>query len=703
MKAFDTYLLRIFAYVPVNNIDNSRQDQGGSICARSGIYRNDVISVFTSPTLALLVIAIMFLPSSYAWFNIESNWDPYSNTSGIKVAVVNEDEGASIRDIPIHVGDQAVANLKENKKLGWVFVNREEADRGVKHGDYYASLTIPKDFSKKLISIFEANPQQPEIEYAVNEKLNPIAPKIVASGANSVTSQISQTFIQTVGDAIFSGLNAAGIEIQKELPSILNLENRIYELEQALPHIKEAGNKAIELESRLPEITAKLEKLTKLQDRIPLIQQAGESIIKLENDLPIIDQVANQVIALQDKVAAMKQVVEIIESMKQLINNLQQEVTATLNQMNALRVPTSNNETVQSQLEQQLAMLDQFNNSLQISLTRLQEKIENLSKGIDIAGSFMENELPAIKQKIKQAAEFVRNDLPKVEADLKKAAEIISAVQSPFESVVHKTASLVRNDLPSFEAKITKAAEMLRKVDGEVNWNEVIEFLRHDPEKVGSFLSDPVQLTTKRVFPIPNYGSAMAPLYTMLALWVGGIVLISALPVNVDDPAHQYKSYQVYFGRLLTFLSVGIFQAAIVTLGDLYIIGIYAVNKVSFVWFGIIIGFVFVTITYTLRSVFGNIGNGIAMLFLVLQMSSSGATFPVSTTSTFFQTISPFMPFTYAVSMLREAVGGILPEIVIRDILALLLFAVISFCLGLLLKRALSKGFKLNSGDGNIE
>lgn len=667
------------------------------------IYRNDVISVFTSPTLALLVIAIMFLPSSYAWFNIESNWDPYSNTSGIKVAVVNEDEGASIRDIPIHVGDQAVANLKENKKLGWVFVNREEADRGVKHGDYYASLTIPKDFSKKLISILEANPQQPEIEYAVNEKINPIAPKIVTSGANSVTSQISQTFIQTVGDAIFSGLNAAGIEIQKELPSILNLENRIYELEQALPHIKEAGNKAIELESRLPEITAKLEKLTKLQDRIPLIQQAGESIIKLENDLPIIDQVANQVIALQDKVAAMKRVVEIIESMKQLINNLQQEVTATLNQMNALRVPTSNNETVQSQLEQQLAMLDQFNNSLQISLTKLQEKIENLSKGIDIAGSFMENELPAIKQKIKQAADFVRNDLPKVEADLKKAAEIISAVQSPFESVVHKTASLVRNDLPSFEAKITKAAEMLRKVDGEVNWNEMIEFLRHDPQKVGSFLSDPVQLTTKRVFPIPNYGSAMAPLYTMLALWVGGIVLISALPVNVDDPAHQYKSYQVYFGRLLTFLSVGIFQAAIVTLGDLYIIGIYAVNKVSFVWFGIIIGFVFVTITYTLRSVFGNIGNGIAMLFLVLQMSSSGATFPVSTTSTFFQTISPFMPFTYAVSMLREAVGGILPEIVIRDILALLLFAVISFCLGLLLKRALSKGFKLNSGDGNID
>lgn len=663
------------------------------------IYKDDIKSVITSPMLALLVVAIMFLPSSYAWFNIKSNWDPYSNTSGIKVAVVNEDEGSSIHDMKINVGDETVANLKNNTKLGWVFVNRDEADRGVQHGDYYASLTIPKEFSKKLLSILEANPQQPEIEYAVNEKINPIAPKIVASGANSVASQISQTFIQTVGDAIFSGFNSAGIEIQKELPSILNLESRIYELEHALPHIKEAGNKAIELESKLPDMTAQLKKLTDLQERIPAIQQAGESILKLENDLPNMEQVNSQIITLQEKVAGMNQIVEIIESIKQQLTNLETDITVTLDQMSGIQLSNTNDIQAQYQLEQQLEALAQLKDNLQTYLTKLQQMTTNVTKGIEAAGNFIHNDFPSIKQKIHQAADFIRNDLPKVEGDIKKAAEIITALQSPLETIIHRTASLVRNDLPSFEAKIKKAADMLRKYEGAVNWNEVIEFLQHDPEKAGHFLADPVKLTTKRVFPIPNYGSAMAPLYTMLALWVGGIVLISALPVHVNDPEHQYKSYQVYFGRLCTFISVGLFQAAIVTCGDLYIIGIYAVNKIWLVGFGIMIGITFVTITYTLRSVFGNIGNGIAMLFLVLQMSSSGATFPVSTTSAFFQTISPFMPFTYAVSMLREAVGGIVTEIVIRDIIALSLFTAVSIMFGLVLKRALSKGIKLNSGD----
>jgi len=191
----------------------------------------------------------------------------------------------------------------------------------------------------------------------------------------------------------------------------------------------------------------------------------------------------------------------------------------------------------------------------------------------------------------------------------------------------------------------------------------------------------------------------MAALYTMLALWVGGTILNSALPVDVKNPENIYKSYHIYFGRLLTFLSVGIFQALIMALENIFLLHVYIVNKLWFVLLSIFIGIVFVTITYTLRSVFGNIGNGISMVLLVLQISSSGATFPVGMTSHFFQAISPFMPFTHAVSILREAIGGMITEIVIKNVLALIIYILISFCIALFLKRTLSKDVELNRQD----
>nr|MBS7718121.1 hypothetical protein [Vibrio cholerae] len=95
------------------------------------IYRNDWIRIFKAPVAALLIVALMVLPSLYAWFNLAASWDPYSNTSGIKIAVTSEDEGAVIRDSSVNIGDEIVSSLKKNDKLGWEFVSKEKAKEGV--------------------------------------------------------------------------------------------------------------------------------------------------------------------------------------------------------------------------------------------------------------------------------------------------------------------------------------------------------------------------------------------------------------------------------------------------------------------------------------------------------------------------------------------------------------------------------------------
>ncbi|WP_462412952.1 YhgE/Pip domain-containing protein [Neobacillus sp. Marseille-QA0830] len=652
------------------------------------IYITDWKNIFRVPTVLLLVAGLMVLPSAYAWFNIKSMWDPYGNTSGIQVAVANEDEGAEVLDKKFNAGAETVKKLKKNRKLGWVFVKRNQAIKGVKYGDYYAYLIIPKDFSKKLASIIEANPQKPEIVFGVNEKINAIAPKITSSGASSVTAQISDAFTETVGDAIFSAFYQAGVELQKEWPSIQNVASQILDLEKALPQIEAMGNKAIELEGKLPEIQEKGQQIIQLEQRIPELDSAGDSILKVEANLPTVEEAGKQIVALQDKLSDIQGTTAIMSDVVSNLTEIETKISQAIDSLGeANQSDTSAN---QDQLNSLFNELKTIHQDIQDHRNDILQQVDIVVGGINTAADFVKNDLPTIEGKIHKAADFVRNDLPKVEDDIRKAADLIRTKLPEVVRVIHKAADLARNDLPGFEDEIRTAAGRIRQFNQSVNIHDLIEFLTHDPEAEGNFLSSPIQLKTKRIFPIPNYGSAMTPFYTMLALWVGGMLLISSLRVDVENPEKQYKQYQLYFGRLFTFLTIGIFQAIIVSLGDLYILHSYVVDKLWFVLLSVFIGIVFVIITYTLCSVFGNIGKGLAIIFLVLQISSSGATFPVVVTSSFFQKLYPFMPFTYAVSMLRETVGGMIKEVVIKDILYLLGFAGFSFLVALVLKKPLS-------------
>jgi putative membrane protein len=655
------------------------------------IYTTDWKNIFSVPTVALLVVGLMLLPSAYAWFNIMSMWDPYGNTSGIIVAVANEDEGAVVRltKQKINVGEDTIKNLKKNKKLGWVFVDQKEAKRGVKHGDYYAYLIIPKEFSKKITSILEENPEKPQIIFGVNEKINAVAPKIAATGATGVTAQISEAFIKTVGDAIFSAFYNAGVELEKDLPSIFSVENQIFELEKALPQIEEMGRKAIELEGKLPEIHEKGQQILALEQRIPELDQVGASILKVEASLPLVTDAGEQVLVMQERLNDISRTTSIINDVVTHITEIETQIKQAMDSVNeANQSGTTNNP------EQLTALYNELMNIhgiIQNTRTDLQQKANQVTSGINTAADFVKDVLPTVEHKIHKAADFVRNDLPKVESDIREAVYLIRTKLPAAEQAIHKTADFARNDLPGFEEKVRNAANRLRQFKRSVNIYDLIEYLKHDPNKESSFLAKPILLKTERIFPIPNYGSAMTPFYTMLALWVGGTLLVSSLRVDVENVESQYKHYQIYFGRLLTFLTISILQAVIVSIGDIYLIHAYVADKLWFVLFSIFISIVFTIIIYTLCSVFGNIGKGLSIILLVLQISSSGATFPVSLTPSFFQTLHPFMPFTYAVSLLRETVGGMIKAIVIKDTLYLLIFVGISFLLALALKRPLGK------------
>ena len=179
------------------------------------IFADDFKHIAFNPVAAAITIGLAFLPALYAWFNIAASWDPYANTNGLKVAVVNLDEGASIDSIfdtdidasSINIGEMILDELRKNDQIGWQFVDEETAMDGVESGKYYAAVMVPHDFSQKIASILTAHVERPVLQYYVNEKKNAVATKITDKGVESVQQQVNETFISTISNVMGTVLN----------------------------------------------------------------------------------------------------------------------------------------------------------------------------------------------------------------------------------------------------------------------------------------------------------------------------------------------------------------------------------------------------------------------------------------------------------------------------------------------------------------
>ena len=184
------------------------------------IFRRDMKRLLRSPAAVLVMIGVCIIPSLYAWFNIAANIDPYSNTSGIKVAVANNDKDATSNDLTINAGNEIIKNLKENDQLGWTFTDEENAVEGVKSGKYYAAIVIPEDFSSSLLSILSGKMETPKLDYYLNEKINAIAPKITDSGASTIQLQINNTFSSIASESVSNVLKQSVTDLAGTIDTV---------------------------------------------------------------------------------------------------------------------------------------------------------------------------------------------------------------------------------------------------------------------------------------------------------------------------------------------------------------------------------------------------------------------------------------------------------------------------------------------------
>ncbi|WP_195701416.1 YhgE/Pip domain-containing protein [Companilactobacillus futsaii] len=311
----------------------------------------------------------------------------------------------------------------------------------------------------------------------------------------------------------------------------------------------------------------------------------------------------------------------------------------------------------------------------------------NIVTGINLANDFYNNDYPTLKKKLATATFFVQYQLPQIENELTTTLNLVNSKTPELEKALSTANDFAQNDWPQLKKDVHHSATLLKKGEKDVDLGAIIKLMKSDAEKESDFFANPVKLKQDNLYDVPNYGSASAPFYLALCIWVGALLLSSVFTVHFklnDRQKYRYSFKQRFNGRYLTFGFLNQLQAVAAALGNIFILHAYTKQKIWLILFCMLVSFVFISILYSLVQMFGTVGKGLGIIILVLSISGAGGNFPVVLSDGFFRVINPYLPFTYAVNLIREAVGGIYWPNATKDIIILLAFGIGFYLLGLL-------------------
>lgn len=699
------------------------------------IFKRDLKRLFTNWVAVIVVIGVCIIPSLYAWFNIDANMDPYSNTQGIRIAVASCDLGTDNELTgSLNAGDRIVENLKENDALGWTFVDKEEALEGVRAGRYYAAIVIPEDFSESLVSVLSDDIESPEIEYYLNEKKNAIAPKVTDTGATTIQQEVNETFVSVAAEAIAEMLESsawsakggvkrledASVADIKEVRQALAAQTAVLsKFSKSLGHSEpliDSGHETLEQlrltaqqgAETLEDSVDTLEDLRKSVSQFTFAasgvmadvsatlgridMEAGRELAELYQNALLLQGDVNAAASSARKVLAANQkaVAELKEIQQKYPDHAGEALSSLISKMEA---QNQKYETALNKVESAAARLadttkdmaslhDQISETVKSSQGNLAEAKKNYEAGV----------LPGLNKSLDTIALHagrLAGALTAVGPAIEQMDGILDQIETCLRQV-ETSMGKVESALDKVDQGLEKAETDLLALESAASYGGLSELLDGkgiDEAEVASFISSPVNLTTESLYPVKNYGSAMTPFYTNLAIWVSGIVLIAIFRMEVDQDERLRRrnltATQAYFGRWLLFVTVGLVQALIICVGDVCLLGTQCEHAAAFLGAGLLISFVYINLIYALSITFKHIGKALCVLLVILQIPGSAGTYPIEMTPDFFQRLHPLLPFTYGVNAMREAAFGMYHSDYWQYMGVLTLFLPVAFLIGL--------------------
>lgn len=642
----------------------------------SAVIRSDVRRLSRSVVTVICVFGLALVPCLYAWFNIMSNWSPYTSdsTKNLKIAVASSDVGTDFIGMKLNVGDIILEKLKANDQIDWQFPDSVQGVMdGLYAGDYYAGLIIPEDFSASILGFTDGEMDHPEIIYYDNQKMNAVASRVTDRAQGIIKDQINSIFVATIVDELStftSVFNGMGLSAEDALQS---LDNQLGSIKSDLKTYAAILNSMSTVTKSAATVTGMTNDL--LPDVTDMLINSRKTIVNIQDRLTT---------SKQDVVYAADAIRNTSEELRNTVERLDSAVDGDPAEAGGSYVDWDSLFGEGGITEYEGEILDDLyadvNKQLHESVIRFDDILQktNIDKNLIASMSTLQDSLKNLDSLLAK----VEGDIDSQSMTLQQYTDALNSCTVSIESTED-----VLNYMVRMVSNLQSSVNELRTSE---SFTKLIDLLKDDVGGLVEYLSSPANLEVVRVYALENFGSGMAPFYTTLALYASALLSVSLMHTHVKrrNDIPMLNTTEAFFGRYFVFFAIGQFTALITVLGNLYYIGIQCYAPFQFWLAAAIASLVFTLLNYGMVFALGNIGEAIAIIVLVIQVAGSGGTYPLEMLPQIFRDLYKFMPFNYAMTAMRETIAGSYDHVYLKSILVLLLMAAILIPLSLVLSIA---------------
>lgn len=645
----------------------------------------------------LVIGAVALIPLLYGSLYLWAFTNPYKTLDTVPVAVVVEDNGAMINGKMRNIGNEIKTRLKNQKDgsegFQWNFVNSAEANKGLKNGNYFMLATIPASFSKCIASAQYDTPTKAKLHVKYDQASNMLASQIGKTAFRTMRTEISEAIAQEYWEHMFAKVNSASDSLGAAANGAGALHEGSKSLQGGINKLADGSNKLSQslqkLQGGLGELQKGANTLTEANARS---KEGAQYLAQKTQDLANGAQQLSE--GTQRLSAATSEFYEGAQKLAASSNELEEHVKAgnaeTKAQITGLLMQAKNpavtKEDVLANLQSWAEGLGENSNLLETNLSALSAGADKLSAGsLQIKGG---------ADALMQGMEKVNVGSNKLVAGTNKLADGLAQVSNGSEKLnsgVNEAAQgsgKIVNGSNQLNSGVKKLSDNTPKlVDGAKKLHDGLK----DAQKSGKInnivqkskmMSAPVSLEEHEYSHVENYGTGFAPYFISIALWVGALMATFVLRVMdrraILNGMNPLKSALI---SLTPFVLMGVVQAIILMGVVQGALKLQIDNVCAFYALGIIASIVFMAIMQMIMVVFRIPGRIVAIVLLMLQITSSAGTFPVQMTPSFFRAVNPYLPMTYSIMGLRQAMSGKNSGEIVSGIGMLVLFGVIAIAI----------------------
>ncbi|MFU0573484.1 YhgE/Pip family protein [Gardnerella greenwoodii] len=645
----------------------------------------------------LVIGTVALIPLLYGSLYLWAFTNPYKTLDTVPVAVVVEDNGAMINGKMRNIGNEIKTRLKNQKDgsegFQWNFVNSAEANKGLKNGNYFMVATIPASFSKCIASAQYDTPTKAKLHVKYDQASNMLASQIGKTAFRTMRTEISEAIAQEYWEYMFAKVNSASDSLGAAANGAGALHEGSKSLQGGINKLADGSNKLSQslqkLQGGLGELQKGASRLTEANARS---KEGAQYLAQKTQDLANGAQQLSE--GTQRLSAATSEFYEGAQKLAASSNELEEHVKAgnaeTKAQITGLLMQAQNpavtKEDVLANLQSLAEGLGENSNLLETNLSALSAGADKLSAGsLQIKGGA--DALMQGMEKVNVGSDNLAAGTNQLADGLAQVSNGSEKLNSGVNEAAQGSVKIVNgsNQLNSGAKKLSDNTPKL--VDGAKKLHDGLKNAQKSGKinniaQKSKMMSAPVSLEEHEYSHVENYGTGFAPYFISIGLWVGALMATFVLRVMdrraILNGMNPLKSALI---SLTPFVIMGVVQAVILMGVVHLVLNLQIDNVLAFYGLGIIASIMFMAIMQMIMVVFHIPGRIVAIVLLMLQITSSAGTFPVQMTPAFFRAVHPYLPMTYSIMGLRQAMAGKNSGEIVSGIGMLVLFGVIAIAI----------------------